>query len=77
LQLFLAENRLECWSAPFQMQVVTASAIQINGNVAAVDPDHYRRTLIQSDMTQAGKYAYINTGVENNAFVCQQNRGGS
>lgn len=26
MQLFLAENRLECWSGPFQMQVTTSTS---------------------------------------------------
>ncbi|MBN3815196.1 hypothetical protein G3N57_00610 [Paraburkholderia sp. Se-20369] len=53
-----------------------AKALNINAAVGAVDPNHYRRTLMQSDMTQAGKYAYVNTGVENNPYVCQPDIGG-
>lgn len=53
-----------------------AVALNASAVVAAVDPDHYRRTLIQTDMTQNGKYAYVNTGVETNPYVCDPQRGG-
>lgn len=53
-----------------------AKALNVNAAVGAVDPNHYRRTLMQSDMTQAGKYAYVYTGVENNPYVCQPETGG-
>lgn len=53
-----------------------AKALNVSAGVAAVDPNHYRRTLMQSDMTQAGKYAYVNTGVESNPYVCQPETGG-
>lgn len=39
--------------------------------VNSVDPDHYRRTLIQNDLVSNGKYSYVATGVENNARICQ------
>lgn len=42
-----------------------------NKKVSSVDPDHYRRTLVQDDMSRYGKYTYISTGVENNGRVCQ------
>ncbi|NLP65498.1 hypothetical protein [Paraburkholderia sacchari] len=53
-----------------------AKALNVNAAVGAVDPNHYRRTLMQSDMTQAGKYGYVNTGVEDNPYVCQPELGG-
>ncbi|MGP8437797.1 hypothetical protein ACT2FY_38900 [Paraburkholderia fungorum] len=53
-----------------------AKAMNVNAAVGAVDPNHYRRTLMQSDMTQAGKYGYVYTGVENNPYVCQPEAGG-
>ncbi|APA90223.1 hypothetical protein BJG93_34465 (plasmid) [Paraburkholderia sprentiae WSM5005] len=53
-----------------------AKALNANAAVGAVDPNHYRRTLMQSDMTQAGKYGYVYTGVENNPYVCQPDTGG-
>lgn len=46
------------------------------GQVASVDPDHYRRTLVQADLVRLGKYAYVSTGVENNAKVCEPQDGG-
>ena len=54
----------------------TLSASAASAVIAAVDPDHYRRTLIQMDMTQSGKYAYVNTGVETNPYVCQPQQAG-
>lgn len=57
--------------------VSAAKALTGNaGGIYAVDPDHYRRTLIQTDMTQGGKYAYVNTGVESNSHVCDPQMGG-
>ena len=45
---------------------------QISGRkINRVDPDHFRRSLIQDDMVRRGKYTYINTGVENNQRFCQ------
>ncbi len=40
------------------------------GPIGSVDPEHYRRTYIQADMVKAGKFAYVNTGTENNPDVC-------
>ncbi len=53
-----------------------AKALGASGVIAAVDPDHYRRSLIQIDMTQNGKYGYVHTGVETNPYVCQPQLGG-
>lgn len=46
------------------------------GQVTSVDPDHHRRTLVQTDLVRLGKYAYVNTGVENNPKVCEPHDGG-
>ncbi|MFC4484263.1 hypothetical protein [Cupriavidus campinensis] len=56
--------------------IAAAKAISPKPVIGAVDPDHYRRTLVQTDMTQAGKFAYVETGVENNPFVCRPETGG-
>lgn len=53
-----------------------AKAMNANAAVGAVDPNNYRRTLMQSDMTQAGKFGYVYTGVENNPYICQPDAGG-
>jgi hypothetical protein len=53
-----------------------ARALGASGVIASVDPDHYRRSLIQGDMTQNGKYGYVHTGVETNPYVCQPQLGG-
>jgi len=47
-----------------------------NKKTSSIDPDHFRRTLIQDDMARYGKYTYINTGVENNSRVCQPDNEG-
>jgi len=40
LQLFLAENRLKCWSADFQTQVATAThSVPLIAHTAAINPD--------------------------------------
>ena len=43
----------------------------VHKKVNSIDPDHYRRTLIQADMVKSGKYSYISTGVENDPKICQ------
>lgn len=70
-------------SAPAESQVEAAitavneaKALGASGVIASVDPDHYRRALIQTDMTQNGKYGYVHTGVETNPYVCQPQLGG-
>jgi hypothetical protein len=55
---------------------VNAARAVRGGQVANVDPDHHRRTLVQTDLVRFGKYAYVNTGVENNAKVCEPQDGG-
>ncbi|KAA0178825.1 hypothetical protein FX016_23115 [Cupriavidus gilardii] len=54
----------------------TAKAMNPKGAIAAVDPDHYRRTLVQTDMTQAGKFGYVDTGVENIPDMCRLDNSG-
>lgn len=56
--------------------ISAAKALKTDAALGAIDPNSYRRTLIQSDMTQAGKYGYVNTGVETNPYVCQPEFGG-
>jgi hypothetical protein len=55
--------------------VNAAKALDINANISAVDPDHYRRSLIQMDMTKNGKYVYVNTGIKNKPNVCSPQSG--
>lgn len=57
------------------IDVVQSTERLTNRKVSSVDPDHYRRSLIQNDMAGLGKYSYINTGVENNAGICQPENG--
>lgn len=53
------------------VQTMQQSEAIAGKKVSGIDPDHYRRTLVQSDMVQSGKYSYINTGLELNSSFCQ------
>lgn len=70
------QDAINAINAAKTLSANAAVALNASAVVAAVDPDHYRRTLIQTDMTQNGKYAYVNTGVETNSYVCDPQRGG-
>lgn len=70
------QDAINAINAAKTLSANAAVALNASAVVAAVDPDHYRRTLIQTDMTQNGKYAYVNTGVETNPYVCDPQQGG-
>jgi hypothetical protein len=61
-----AEQRIQAYLN--MVQKAAASGMK-GGN--SIDADHYRRTLVQEDMTQNGKYGYVKTGLENNPTFCK------
>lgn len=60
------EARVQAYITTVQ-NTETITSRKVNG----IDPDHYRRSLVQDNMVRFGKYSYISTGVENNSRVCQ------
>ncbi|MGY8527612.1 hypothetical protein [Paracidovorax citrulli] len=68
----LAESRVAQASAAIE----AAKAISPKAITGTVDADHYRRTLIQTDMSQGGKFAYVDTGVEHSPDVCRPDNSG-
>ncbi len=70
------QDAINAINAAKALSANAAVALNASAVVAAIDPDHYRRTLIQTDMTQNGKYAYVNTGVETNRDFCDPQQGG-
>lgn len=64
-----SEAKVQAYSRMRQETQAMAQAMK-NGTIGSVDPDHYRRTFVQADLVRAGKYAYVNTGAENNPDVC-------
>lgn len=49
----------------------------LNLNISGVEPDHYRRSLIQMDMSKNGKYTYVNFDIKNNSNICHSQFPGS
>ncbi|CAB3755839.1 hypothetical protein [Paraburkholderia humisilvae] len=70
------QDAINAIDAAKSLSASAAAALGVSAVVAAIDPDHYRRTLIQTDMTKNGKYAYVQTGVETNPYACDPQRGG-
>lgn len=71
------QDAINAINAAKALSANAAVALSASAVVAAIDPDHYRRTLIQTDMTQNGKYAYVNTSFEANRDFCDPQQAGA